>query len=180
MPEEMIPPAALEPLTPTITRLEYAARLREELSYPRLDRLRQRLAEYLARVEQMTDEEFESSKTTSASVAIAARMSRRGAAPVAHEPRESVPCGECAGTGTVVGTEQACYFCSGTGIAAPVAQEPVRGALIALLNQVDFVLAVTGPMTEQQKEVWPELRRRADVARESIYASLATTTGEQK
>lgn len=40
--------------------------------------------------------------------------------------------------------------------------------LLALLEQVEFVLAVTTPMTPQQVEVWPELRQRAKAARAAV------------
>lgn len=40
--------------------------------------------------------------------------------------------------------------------------------LLALLEQVEFVLAVTTPLTPQQVEVWPELRQRAKVARAAV------------
>lgn len=40
--------------------------------------------------------------------------------------------------------------------------------LLALLEQVEFVLAATTPMTPQQVEVWPELRQRAREARAAV------------
>jgi hypothetical protein len=40
--------------------------------------------------------------------------------------------------------------------------------LLALLEQVEFVLAVTSPATSQQVEIWPELRARAKDARAAV------------
>ena len=44
--------------------------------------------------------------------------------------------------------------------------------LLALLEQVEFVLAATAPATAQQIEVWPELRQRAKEARAAVKATL--------
>jgi hypothetical protein len=55
---------------------------------------------------------------------------------------------------------------------APGPSKSPMAELLALLEQVEFVIAVTAPMTLQQEEVWPELRRRAREARAAVRTSL--------
>lgn len=72
-----------------------------------------------------------------------------------------------------IGVKEAQQFSAGNlvELANLIASASVdKSALLALLEQVEFVLAVTTPMTAQQEEVWPELRQRAKAAR-------ATSTG---
>jgi len=51
--------------------------------------------------------------------------------------------------------------------------KPPMPQLLALLEQVEFVLAITSPATSQQVEIWPELRQRAKDARAAVRLAEA-------